>query len=201
MGNEQSHGTEAPAGVSSTFSFLSRRRGSLHKSNSPIVVVNAKGQPIGDPKDDEDLKKLKEIPRFQPLLLGVLPGQRDSPSIYTKVEPKYIIRFVNRLQQHFTACHKAVSTHQSQLVNEIGNTDQKTSALLRRVSLCSKKYETFTNDLKRVELLDNQINEVQKQLTDLLAGMKSLNQLLKESDRLPELPLLTPAKGNWTALP
>ncbi|CAD5215065.1 unnamed protein product [Bursaphelenchus xylophilus] len=200
MGNEQSHGGEAPAGVSSTFSFLSRRRGSIHK-HSPIVVVNSMGHPVGDPKDDEDLKKLKEIPRFNPLLLGVLPGQRDSPSIFNKVDPKYIARFVHRLQQHFSACHKAVSSNQTQLINEITNADQKTSALLRRVSLCSKKYESFTNDLKRVELLDNQLNDVQRQLNDLLTGMQSLNLLLKESDRLPELPLLANDKPSWNQLP
>lgn len=61
----------------------------------------------------------QEIPRFQPLLKGVLPGQRDPQSIFTKIDPRYISRFVHRLQEHFTICYQVVSNEQTSIFARI----------------------------------------------------------------------------------
>ncbi|KAI6197020.1 hypothetical protein M3Y94_01176100 [Aphelenchoides besseyi] len=108
MGNEQSHGESS---TTTSFPFLQRKRAS-QKTHSPVVVANTRRT---DPNEDENLKKLREIPRFQPLLRGVLPGQRDQPSIFSKIDPKYISRFIHRLQIHFTACQQTVTAEQTKL--------------------------------------------------------------------------------------
>lgn len=87
---------------------------------SPIVVVNSRGS-AGNPEDDENLKKLKEIPRFYPILKGVLPGQRDPPSVFSKIDPRYLLRFTHRLQEHFTICHQTISSEQNSLFAKISD--------------------------------------------------------------------------------
>ncbi|KAI6186151.1 BLOC-1-related complex subunit 5 [Aphelenchoides besseyi] len=89
-----------------------RSCGASQKTHSPVVVANTRRT---DPNEDENLKKLREIPRFQPLLRGVLPGQRDQPSIFSKIDPKYISRFIHRLQIHFTACQQTINAEQTKL--------------------------------------------------------------------------------------
>lgn len=115
---------------------------------SQIVVVNASNQPLGDPADDADLKKLKvfntlstplatsffqEIPRFFPILKGCLAGHRDSPEIFTKVDHRYIFRFLNRLQQHFAICSQAVATEQTAIYAKVAEVIPR---LLSSFKLC-----------------------------------------------------------------
>ncbi|KAI6183996.1 BLOC-1-related complex subunit 5 [Aphelenchoides bicaudatus] len=179
MGNEQS---SSSAGISS---FLARNRPSTYKS--PIVVVNSRAN-AENPEDDENLKKLKEIPRFHPILKGVLPGQRDSPSVFAKIEPKYILRFTHRLQEHFSICHQTVSSEQNSLFARITEVDQKTNAVFRRISLLGKKYEGLALDVKKIQNLSTQVESIQLNLDGIIKDLEHLNNLLPENQRLPELP-------------
>lgn len=62
---------------------------------------------------------LQEIPRFLPILRGVLSSQRNPPETLKKIEPKYIFRFLLRIQQHFNACREVVSTEQTTVTTKI----------------------------------------------------------------------------------
>jgi hypothetical protein len=141
MGNENSRSsnpssagpsTGGGGGVSSSFSFLARKNNPQPPPSrrSQIVVVNASGQPIGDPKNDEDLKRLKEIQRFTPILKGCLPGMRDGTDIYSKIDSKPFIRFAHRFQTHLAICCQVVSSEQSTVFSNIVQVSFSLSLLL-----------------------------------------------------------------------
>ncbi|KAH7727011.1 loss of heterozygosity 12 chromosomal region 1 protein [Aphelenchoides avenae] len=191
MGNDQSSSaasTPAP-GVSSSFSFLARRRAS---QKSQIVVVNASNQPLGDPADDADLKKLKEIPRFFPILKGCLAGHRDSPEIFTKVDHRYIFRFLNRLQQHFAICSQAVATEQTAIYAKVAEADHMIHNIGRKLSQNTRKFEVLCNELKKAEAISAQLDDIQVLLQEILPQVELLNDLLPEAERLPPLSLAPP---------
>jgi hypothetical protein len=188
MGNETSNSsasTPSP-GVSSSFSFLARRRAS---QKSQIVVVNSSTQPVGDPNDDVDLKKLKEIPRFFPILKGCLAGQRDSPDILTKIDPRYVNRFLSRLQHHFVICSQAVAQEQTALYTRITETDHEVTALTKKFNQSSKKFEVLSNELKKIDSLTTQLAHIEVQLKEIVPQLIVLNDILPETERLPPLQL------------
>ncbi|KAI6242683.1 BLOC-1-related complex subunit 5 [Aphelenchoides fujianensis] len=192
MGNEQSQAGPSAPTSSSSFSFLNRKSTrSSQKTHSPVVVAN---QRRTDPNEDENLKKLREIPRFQPLLKGVLPGQRDPPGVFQKIDPKHISRFVHRLQIHFAACHRAVGAEQTALCTKITEVDTTTSDVFKRTSIHAKKYETLTADLKRIQTLESNLDSLQTLLEDVTRGLQTLNELLPDDQRLPLLPLFCAPK-------
>ncbi|KAI1732646.1 tumor suppressor protein [Ditylenchus destructor] len=195
MGQEQSnnHGTgpstSQQSGVSSSFSFLAKKRNSVREKTSQIVVVKSTGAPIGDPNNDDDLKKIKEVARFFPILKGVLPAFRDSPDILTKVEPKYIYRFLHRLQYHFGFCSQTVSSEQSSICTQIIEVDQLIKVLLNRMSQTGKKYDYFVGEMKKAEQLSQQLDSIQTLLHEIVPSLASLNELLPLNERLPPLEL------------
>uniref|UniRef100_A0A915CLL6 BLOC-1-related complex subunit 5 n=1 Tax=Ditylenchus dipsaci TaxID=166011 RepID=A0A915CLL6_9BILA len=162
------------------------------KSSSQIVVVNSSATPVGDPKEDEELKKMKEIPRFFPILKGVLPAFKDSPEILTKIEPKYIYRFLHRLQFHFSVCSRTVSSEQSSISTQIVEVDQLIGNLSKKMTQTTKKYDYFTAEMKKAELLNQQLDSLQLLFQEIIPGLIFLNEILPDAERLPTLQLPTP---------
>lgn len=192
MGQDQSNNgptTSQQSGVSSSFSFLAKKRNSVKDKSSQIIVIKSTGAPIGDPNNDDDLKKIKEVARFFPILKGVLPAFRDSPEILAKVEPKYIYRFLNRLQYHFAFCAQTVSSEQSSICTQIVEVEQLIKSLLNRMSQTGKKYDYFVGEMKKAEQLTQQLDTIQTLLHEIVPCLASLNELLPLNERLPPLEL------------
>jgi hypothetical protein len=201
MGNENSRSfnpssagpsTGGGGGVSSSFSFLARKNNPQPPPSrrSQIVVVNASGQPIGDPKDDEDLKRLKEIQRFTPILKGCLPGMRDGTDIYSKIDSKPFIRFAHRFQTHLAICCQVVSSEQSTVFSNIVQTDQAMSAVTLKLAQNSRQFERLCEELRKVKELQERLESVDLLLQEVIPVLETLNELLPEMDRLPPLCLM-----------
>jgi hypothetical protein len=204
MGNENSRSTNSSSsagpssggGVSSSFSFLARKstnqqqQPSSSSRRSQIVVVNASGQPIGEPKDDEDLKRLKEIQRFHPLLKGCLPGMRDNPDIYSKIGAKPFIHFAHRFQTHLAICSQVVSSEQSQVFSNIVQTDQAMTAVTLKLTQNSRQFERLCEELRKVKELQERLENVDLLLQEIIPVLETLNELLPEMDKLPPLCLM-----------
>uniref|UniRef100_A0A914H276 BLOC-1-related complex subunit 5 n=1 Tax=Globodera rostochiensis TaxID=31243 RepID=A0A914H276_GLORO len=189
-------------GIPSSFSFLAKKRNSTKSTMiSSIVVVNegASSSSLVDPSKDPDLKRIKEIPHFLPLLRGVLPGHRDLPEVHQKIDSKNILNFLQRLQHHFRLCAQTVATEQGRMFSRIVEVDQLISSLLKKTTTATKRLESLNSELKRVGSLADQLESIQVSLNDLTRAADSLNQLLSFDDRLPSLqiaftPILTRKK-------
>uniref|UniRef100_A0AC34QNL3 BLOC-1-related complex subunit 5 n=1 Tax=Panagrolaimus sp. JU765 TaxID=591449 RepID=A0AC34QNL3_9BILA len=165
---------------------------------SQIVVVNAAGQPIGDAKDDEDLKKLNEIQRFMPLLKGCLPGYRDSPEIYNKIDAKPFVRFAYRFQTHLAICAQVVNSEQSSVFSRIVQTDQAMTAVSTKLSQNSRQFERLCEELKKVKELQERLDAVDLLLQEIVPAMEALNDFLPEKDRLP--PFCLVPKSSYSSI-
>uniref|UniRef100_A0AC34FPV3 BLOC-1-related complex subunit 5 n=1 Tax=Panagrolaimus sp. ES5 TaxID=591445 RepID=A0AC34FPV3_9BILA len=189
--NTPSSAGPSGGGVSSSFSFLARKSNPQPPSRrSQIVVVNASGQPIGEPKDDEDLKRLKEIQRFTPILKGCLPGHRDGTDIYSKIDSKPFIRFAHRFQTHLAICSQIVSSEQSTVFSNIVQTDQAMTAVTLKLTQNSRQFERLCEELRKVKELQERLENVDLLLQEVIPVLETLNELLPEMDRLPPLCLM-----------
>ncbi|KAL3089196.1 hypothetical protein niasHT_021140 [Heterodera trifolii] len=194
-------------GIPASFSFLAKKRNSTKSAlMGSIVVVNegASCSSFADPGKDADLRRIKEIPRFLPLLRGVLPGHRDIPEVQQKIDSKSILSFMHRLQQHFKSCAQTVATEQGRMFARIVEIDQLISSLLKKTSTATKRLDALNNELRRVGTFSSQLEEIQASLLDLSSSANSLNQLLSFDDRLPPLqfaftPILTRKKLSESA--
>ncbi|KAE9547691.1 hypothetical protein FO519_009099 [Halicephalobus sp. NKZ332] len=157
---------------------------------SQIVVVNAAGQPAGDPKDDDDLKRLKEIQKFLPLLKGCLPGYRDGVDIYKKIDPKPFIRFTHRFQTHLAICAQVVSAEQSKVFSGIVQMDQAMTSVTAKLTQNSRQIDKLCDELRKVKDLQERLDAVELLLQEIVPTVEILNELLPENDRLPPLCLI-----------
>uniref|UniRef100_A0A915LL91 BLOC-1-related complex subunit 5 n=1 Tax=Meloidogyne javanica TaxID=6303 RepID=A0A915LL91_MELJA len=154
MGNDQSGVRSRSQGRNSTKSLLS----------TSIVVVNdgaSTSASISDVNAELDLRRIKEIPHFLPLMQGVLPGYRDLPEILLKIDPRPIYRFLQRLQQHFRECTEAVTTEQGRIFAHIVEIDQLALSLVKKVTNSNKKLDILGNELKKVVVISEQIDTAQ----------------------------------------
>uniref|UniRef100_A0A7E4ZPY6 BLOC-1-related complex subunit 5 n=1 Tax=Panagrellus redivivus TaxID=6233 RepID=A0A7E4ZPY6_PANRE len=175
-------------GVSASFSFLARKKAEPSR-RSQIVVVNAAGEPIGDPKDDEDLKKMKEIQRFLPILKGCLPGYRDGPDIFNKIDSKHIAKFTHRFQTHLAICSQVVSKEQSTVFSRIVQLDQSMTTVSNRLAQNARQFDRLCEQLSKVRELQEKLETVDLLLVEIITGVQTLNELLPEAERLPTMSL------------
>lgn len=190
-------------GLPASFSFLAKKRNSTSGTKSShaiassnlltnsIVVVNegASTSAAADPSADPDLRRIKEIPRFLPLLRGVLPAHRDLPDIHQKVDSRPIHRFLGRLQQHSRHCADTVTSEQGRIFAHIVEVDQLLSSLVKKTATGAKKLEALGAELRRTDALAEQLENTQVLFHELARSAESMNLLLPKAEQLAPLSL------------
>uniref|UniRef100_A0A183BM56 BLOC-1-related complex subunit 5 n=1 Tax=Globodera pallida TaxID=36090 RepID=A0A183BM56_GLOPA len=160
-------------GIPSSFSFLAKKRNSTKSTMiSSIVVVNegASSSALVDPSKDPDLRRIKEIPHFLPLLRSVLPGHRDLPEVHQKIDSKNILHFLQRLQHHFKQCAQTVATEQDNDSHKKGSLNELTRA---------------ADSLNQLLSFDDRLPSLQIAFTPILTRKKLTGTLLlNNSSRL-----------------
>uniref|UniRef100_A0A915PDP1 BLOC-1-related complex subunit 5 n=1 Tax=Meloidogyne floridensis TaxID=298350 RepID=A0A915PDP1_9BILA len=191
QGSKELNSPTISMGVPASFSFLARKRNSTKSLlSTSIVVVNdgaSTSASISDVNAELDLRRIKEIPHFLPLMQGVLPGYRDLPEILLKIDPRPIYRFLQRLQQHFRECTEAVTTEQGRIFAHIVEIDQLALSLVKKVTNSNKKLDVLGNELKKVVVISEQIDTAQILFKELSRCAESLNQLLPLEEQLSPL--------------
>uniref|UniRef100_A0A914VGS3 BLOC-1-related complex subunit 5 n=1 Tax=Plectus sambesii TaxID=2011161 RepID=A0A914VGS3_9BILA len=193
MGNEQS--AEGGSGSSSTLSFLQKAKEGISPKpvrTDKIIIVSSGGEPITfDPSQDEDLKKLQEIPPFFPILRGSLNhvGLKDPPDLYSKFSSKPVLKLCQRLQEHLAATSEVVASEQSSLGTRIREIDYATATLANYVSDRKKTFERLAADIQKVRDLNAQLKKIASNLQELVPTAQLINELLPPSERLPPLNL------------
>nr|CAD2131993.1 unnamed protein product [Meloidogyne enterolobii] len=191
QGSKELNSPTISMGVPASFSFLARKRNSTKSLlSTSIVVVNdgaSTSASISDVNAELDLRRIKEIPHFLPLMQGVLPGYRDLPEILLKIDPRPIYRFLQRLQQHFRECTEAVTTEQGRIFAHIVEIDQLALSLVKKVTNSNKKLDILGNELKKVVVISEQIDTAQILFKELSRCAESLNQLLPLEEQLSPL--------------
>ncbi|TKR57388.1 hypothetical protein L596_030864 [Steinernema carpocapsae] len=179
MGNEQSN-SSVGSGVSSSISFLAGKRGASVKKSNQIVVVRPGQDPIGDPADDPEIKRLQEIRRFLPILKSALPGMRDSPEVFSKVGSKPILKFCYRIQEHLTICAKTVSNEQATVQTEIKHADHISSVAVAKYQEAAHHTDKLSQIIKRVKSTNQKLTEVENLLRQLVPKAEELGRLVNE---------------------
>ncbi|KAF7631058.1 hypothetical protein Mgra_00008709 [Meloidogyne graminicola] len=167
QGDKELNSPTISMGVPASFSFLTRK----------LSNINA----------ELDLRRLKEIPHFLPLMQGVLPGYRDLPEVLLKIDPRPIYRFLQRLQQHFKYCTETVTTEQGRIFAHIVEIDQLALSLVKKTTNCNKKLDFLSNELRKVVSLSEQLDTAQVLFNELSRCAESLNQLLPTEEQLAPL--------------
>ncbi|KAK0393038.1 hypothetical protein QR680_000026 [Steinernema hermaphroditum] len=178
MGNEQS--TSSASGVSSSISFLAGKRGTSVKRSTQIVVVRPGQDPVGDPADDAEIKKLREIRRFLPVLKSALPGMRDSPEVFAKVSSKPILKFCYRLQEHLAVCAKAISKEQASLHTTMKHVDHTCSVAVSKYQEAAEHTDKLAHAMKKIKSVNQKLLEAESILIALFPQAEELGQLLNE---------------------
>jgi len=203
MGNEQSGAADSffnkAKGISSPKSVRTSGAGK-------IIVVRAGSEhqrsSVGDPTNDEDLKRLQEIPQFLPILRSALnqSGLRDPADIYTKFSYKPIFRLCQRMQDHLVITSETVAAEQNALGTRIREIDYAVSTLTNKAADRKKHDERACSEITKVRELSSQLKKISAMLQELMPTIAMINDQLPVDDRLapftvaeyiPESPMMT----------
>lgn len=195
MGNGNSRKSQASTSpspstssrVTSSFSFLSRKSDSV-RSTSKIVVVNPtpNAVPFSDPNDDEDLRRIREVPKFMPIL-GVYANSSLQHESLTTIDQAAIQKFFQCIQRHSDASSQIISAEQGRVLAHVIQTDRSVLALYKQLSLYDKELEHLVVELKGMRELCSQISTLKAMTRSLIPKIEELNELLPESQRLPPI--------------
>lgn len=106
--------------------------------------------PTYDVANDENIKKLNELKRFEPVLRSCLKdvstaiaaGQRDDPSVYDSIDPRPFLQIADRFQEHELQQAQIVAKEQSKIVHRVKEASFKVlENCARNVFLCADRRE------------------------------------------------------------
>uniref|UniRef100_A0A0R3S263 BLOC-1-related complex subunit 5 n=1 Tax=Elaeophora elaphi TaxID=1147741 RepID=A0A0R3S263_9BILA len=187
MGNGQSSND---TNIPSSHSFLSNKRSSA-KTKGKVIVVKQRTNAAGPScsKNDDMIKRFLEIPKFCPILKSSLnqPGLHDLPEAIFKINPRPVLKFAYRLQEHLSRCANIVIAEQESLGNLIKDIDRSIGLLLVQLSDRKKSLDCFQNYIEKIDDLQAHISNLRFLFQDLMPAVETLNEILPEQKRLPLL--------------
>lgn len=153
-----------------------------------IVVVSGggnRGQNLMHSQEDPDLKKLKELPFFYPLLRGSVtaPAAREV-DMFERLDPKPTLKMCLRYEDHLRQCAEAVSFDQDMLSTRIRETEAYCTSVLRLVSKRHMDLTLAINQVKKVEEMCFTVKRIDVNCKRLVPMMERLNSILPDEERL-----------------
>ncbi|XP_043212090.1 BLOC-1-related complex subunit 5-like [Amphibalanus amphitrite] len=152
-----------------------------------IVVVKQAASPAhGAQEEDPDLRRLRLIPTFLPVMRGALtyPGSRD-PDVLDRLDSVAVRHLAARLQRHLAANADRTAAKQAEITAAIGKLDQQSAALLATVTDRQKAFARHAERLQKVGEVAHSVQRCHRLLEDTTRQLAELNRQLPESHRLP----------------
>uniref|UniRef100_A0A915IE12 BLOC-1-related complex subunit 5 n=1 Tax=Romanomermis culicivorax TaxID=13658 RepID=A0A915IE12_ROMCU len=156
-----------------------------------VVIVNTGLDEKNCMQDDEDFKRLQNIPIFYPILRNSLniPGVKDEVDINTKFDHRAIYAFFSKFQEQLSQSTEFICSEQLNIVSKIRETDHTVSTLLNCLVERQKLTARLLADLNKTREINNQLIKITACLQEIVPMAQALNELLPETERLPPLDL------------
>lgn len=173
MGNESSRGGNGIGG----------KKGVVVVRDGTIIKAQ-------DPNDDSDMKRLKDMPRFLPILRTAI-GRRDICE-HREISPRPFLQLSLRLSNHFALCAKAVNIKQSQLSGAIKTLDGRLGEIASEITERKKRLDGLCEALARVEQINEELQKMNDTFGALTASLEDLSLLLPPDLHIPPLTITPP---------
>ena len=196
MGQEQSYNrpktvkTESVRQESVPYTTYSLNKSASNSSSKrerskleDIVIVSGGGNRRR--QEEPDLKKLRELPFFYPLLRGSVtaPVPREV-DMFERLDPKPSLKMCLRYEGHLRQCAEAVSFDQDMLSTRIREIEAYCTAVLRLVSKRHRDLTSAINQVKKVEEMSLTVKRINVNCKRLVPMMERLNSILPDEERL-----------------
>lgn len=169
----------------------SNRRSRERAKLEDIVVVNDGGNRGIVPRhEDPDLKKLKELPFFYPLLRGSVttPAPREM-DMFDRLDSKPALKMCLRYEDHLKQCAEAVSFDQDMLSSRIREMESYCTSALRKITKRHRDLTAAMNQVKKVEEMSQTMRRIEVNCKRLIPMMERLNSILPDDERLEQFSL------------
>ncbi|GMT14432.1 hypothetical protein PFISCL1PPCAC_5729 [Pristionchus fissidentatus] len=154
-----------------------------------VVVRDGTVIKVQDPSDDPDIKRLKEMPRFLPIIRTSI-GRREVGE-HRAISPRPFLQLSLRLSNHLSLCAKAVSTKQTHLSGMIKSIDGRLCEVTNEMTNRKKRLDKLCIALERVGEIHEELQKMNDTFGALLASLDDLNMVLPSETRLPPF-IITP---------
>ena len=175
--------------TSSTASTSSRSK--LMKTftkNSTLVVVNEGVKDAAADVEDAELKRLKEIPSFLPIIRASLSGSgglaKADPDILERLDYRGLLDICQRYENHLRLSSSVVATDQADLARCIRETDKKVHDINKDLAERHKKFAKCAEKLKSVNEMAKSLNRCHLLLNENIERLETLNNMLPAEERL-----------------
>lgn len=149
-----------------------------------MVVVNQQDSTDAEDEDPE-LKRLKEIPSFLPIIRASLSGSTvKDPDILERLDYRGLLGLCQRYQHHLRYCAGVVSTEQAEICKKIRDVDQRVIEINNLLQDRHKKYNKHAEKLSKVSEMSKNLNKCHLLLNENIEQMEILNNMLPPEDRL-----------------
>lgn len=175
MGNETSRGGNGVGG----------KKGIVVVRDGTVIKTQ-------DPNDDPDMKRLKDMPRFLPILRSAIGhGKRDICD-HRAISPRPFLQLSLRLSNHFSLCAKAVNVKQSLLSGVIKTTETRLTEMAVEMTERKNKLDRLCEALERVKYMNEELQKMNDTFGALTASLDDLSLLLPPDVHIPPLTITPP---------
>ncbi|GMR36451.1 hypothetical protein PMAYCL1PPCAC_06646 [Pristionchus mayeri] len=182
MGNESSRGGNGVGG----------KKGVVVVRDGTVIKTQ-------DPNDDPDMVRLKEMPKFLPILRTSI-GRRDILE-HREISPRPFLQLSLRLSNHFSLCAKAVNIKQSQLSGSIKTMDSRLVEMASEMMERKKRLDRLCDALAKVHSMNEELRKMNDTFSALTASLDDLSVLLPSDVSLPPLTISPPLPSSIDSSP
>ncbi|XP_037092330.1 BLOC-1-related complex subunit 5-like [Pollicipes pollicipes] len=155
-----------------------------------VVVKAAEAASAAGSDEDPDLRRLRLIPHFLPVMRGALtlPGSRD-PDVLDRLDSAAVRQMAGRLQRHLATSAERTAARQAEVTAKVAQLDQQSVALLSTVTERQRAFARHAERLQKVGEVSHAVQRCHLLLDDTVRQLRELNQQLPEEQRLQPLAL------------
>ncbi|GMS84227.1 hypothetical protein PENTCL1PPCAC_6402 [Pristionchus entomophagus] len=178
MGNDQSRGGNGLGG----------KKGIVVVRDGTVIKTQ-------DPEDDPDMKRLKEMPKFLPILRagpGSFPFGRKDLCQHRAISPHPFLQLSLRLSNHFALCAKAVTTKQSKLSGGMKRMEERLVKMVTEITERKKRLERLCEALEKVKHMNEELEKMNDTFGAITASLDDLSLLLPSDIHVPPFTITPP---------
>ena len=188
-------GAEGATAASTGAAGIARLRISerLQRSKHNTMVTVGKGRQqqqeyeseSQDAAEDPELRRLKELPSFLPIMRATLSGHgAKDPDILERLDYRGLLSLVRLYDAHLRLGASTTAGKQAEIVRGVKECDQKICKVVQVMAERHKQYTQNAERLSRVNEMSKCLSKCHILLNENIEQLETLNNMLPQEDRL-----------------